>query len=1142
MLAAQLAKSASLNSNSFQSKRNTESYLFTPQQARHHDLDALYQLAQNGLQLLSTSSGHLKTLKTSLLLPSSKFTDRTTLSKEENALIDREVETLLFAISPFLTEPAASKIVEWLVRRFRVNEFNVDTVLAVFLPYHTTDHFIKMVSILHIPGSSPWSFLNPYKKAVTPLHRDSLVKEMLSNHLLANSVVKILLEHVHAKQEHRAVINFVLSTTMRYITHIIPDRVHVSPLLSVLIQAMTKSRSFDTVSACILLVGLTSSRVSLSKDLLDSILATLTSLKVKIDHKTLISGTSLILRHQSGLSRLPAPLFGAILELSSSGDGIKTYEAFLTSSGFLSPLSMSLCSEIEKEGSLDLLLALAASKHLTRQGAGILCSTVLQAAVRCSSQSSMSFFSVVNRLHQLFPQEMHSAVISVQKDDDILQTDDMEAFLSNLIQPLGSSVVPDSHNRMILASSSDPFFRAQGIRRVLDDYNETSSLEHTSERAKMKDLLLSSLRDPDTNVLEALYSSPPKLLEIAGVDAVLDRLENVLSGSQGDTSSDLFTKHIQFILRLTLDKPQDLLRVSLILAQQLLVTKANFKRSTFVWNHLQTNESSDLSSGLFRGVVNHPEIDWSEIKGNVEEISHLNEIFQILRLLPENIVKTAQYDQVVTYLLAMARIPEAIPTQFSLVVLFFLLGTVDDTRQLDLGIHLIQLFEGVDITTLHINSSKHVSQAGIPTIDFARIVSKSGHNSTLTRIYTSILLRLSKLPKPSADLAIWVDHSSNVPMARAVLFWSNYYSLLNSSNAFSPILTPPLHNIFLTLQEETLPLLVHTWMSPSAAVFTRVVGLRHTEAFIRSLARSDTDSGNWDFQLLFPFFLTAICDTSQEIRSAAINCLRVLEPESHVESESPAEIFGLSGIPESILGELKFLDNADFRKYMKNLMKSIESVELDVGAIASLHQEILQVDEDDTGKLSRHKQRVLSYLFSHACGWPNLQVRLAILESTSAIKTTSRLPLLHHLIIELSQRDPAELLEALQPTQRQVYVDRLLLALETFSPEQVEADMPTLLPSLFDILKTYVLDPERLAPLQGIMGAMRSITVGLGPDYCQQLCHVVLSIERRPSSEQALLQLLSTSVEDDTVLVEILQQLRSDMPPERPSKRARTDR
>jgi len=119
MLSAQLQQSSSLNAALLKNHKFQESYLFTPQQARLHDLDAIFQLAQNGLHLLATSSKHLKSLNSPLFAPSAKFTDRTRISVEENAVLDAAIEKLLFAISPFLMEQAASKIIEWLVRRYR---------------------------------------------------------------------------------------------------------------------------------------------------------------------------------------------------------------------------------------------------------------------------------------------------------------------------------------------------------------------------------------------------------------------------------------------------------------------------------------------------------------------------------------------------------------------------------------------------------------------------------------------------------------------------------------------------------------------------------------------------------------------------------------------------------------------------------------------------------------------------------------------------------------------------------------------------------------------------------------------------------------------------------------------------------------
>lgn len=33
---------------------------------------------------------------------------------------------------------------------YRINEFNVEAVLSLFLPYHESAHFTKMISIIHI--------------------------------------------------------------------------------------------------------------------------------------------------------------------------------------------------------------------------------------------------------------------------------------------------------------------------------------------------------------------------------------------------------------------------------------------------------------------------------------------------------------------------------------------------------------------------------------------------------------------------------------------------------------------------------------------------------------------------------------------------------------------------------------------------------------------------------------------------------------------------------------------------------------------------------------------------------------------------------------------------------------------------------
>jgi U3 small nucleolar RNA-associated protein 10 len=96
-----------------------------------------------------------------------KDVDRTLLSKDKNEELDGNLKGFLRLLGPWLMEGMVGKVLEWLVRRFRcviellissgkmtkctrINEFNIEEVLALFLPYHESPHFAKMLSILHI--------------------------------------------------------------------------------------------------------------------------------------------------------------------------------------------------------------------------------------------------------------------------------------------------------------------------------------------------------------------------------------------------------------------------------------------------------------------------------------------------------------------------------------------------------------------------------------------------------------------------------------------------------------------------------------------------------------------------------------------------------------------------------------------------------------------------------------------------------------------------------------------------------------------------------------------------------------------------------------------------------------------------------
>ena len=137
LLAAQLAASTSLNTSLLQDrskKRPTESYLFTGKDADAHDLDSIYALActafthlrslspafaSKSIKLGSDDPPLLVDFEQVLFSDAARALDRTLQTPQVNANLDRNINAFLALLAPWLMEVPSSKVIEWLVRRFR---------------------------------------------------------------------------------------------------------------------------------------------------------------------------------------------------------------------------------------------------------------------------------------------------------------------------------------------------------------------------------------------------------------------------------------------------------------------------------------------------------------------------------------------------------------------------------------------------------------------------------------------------------------------------------------------------------------------------------------------------------------------------------------------------------------------------------------------------------------------------------------------------------------------------------------------------------------------------------------------------------------------------------------------------------------
>ena len=158
--------------------------------------------------------------------------------------------------------------------------------------------------------------------------------------------------------------------------------------------------------------------------------------------------------------------------------------------------------------------------------------------------------------------------------------------------------------------------------------------------------------------------------------------------------------------------------------------------------------------------------------------------------------------------------------------------------------------------------------------------------------------------------------------------------------------------------------------------------------------------------------------------------------------------------------------------------------------LINFHEDILQVISDDSGKESRYKRRIISYLLSHATAWPRLSLRLALIACTSMVQDISKLSLLAPLIEELSKSEIGTLLAGWDGAQQQAYVNGILSAFNDMDPSAASPVFPALL----ELVRKALSDPDKESNLRGVFGTIKVVTATIQINQRLEICHLLLSL------------------------------------------------
>ncbi|KAI0194488.1 armadillo-type protein [Xylaria flabelliformis] len=211
-LAAQLAQIAAKSKTTLdvkaQKAAHSKSLIFEPRVAAVQTFQTLYGICREGFDELCQLDPRFVPFGTTIFSEQSQDEDRVQMTAAENAELDKRVDSFLRLAGARLRLMPTIKAIEWLIRRFRIHEYNTSAILSTFLPYHTIPAFVTLLSIL--PSNIPqvYRFLDPYVKSLTSPPRAVLVHRAIHHADFLTTLSTYTLDTCRANQHYPALISF----------------------------------------------------------------------------------------------------------------------------------------------------------------------------------------------------------------------------------------------------------------------------------------------------------------------------------------------------------------------------------------------------------------------------------------------------------------------------------------------------------------------------------------------------------------------------------------------------------------------------------------------------------------------------------------------------------------------------------------------------------------------------------------------------------------------------------------------------------------------------------------------------------------------------------------------------------------------
>ncbi|KAF9468309.1 hypothetical protein BDZ94DRAFT_1246474 [Collybia nuda] len=1152
-LAAQLAQNASLNTVLLvdRSRRKAgESYLFTGREADQHDLESIHALGINGLLQLASLNAAFREIEDPLFSEHAKTTDRTLLSAETNTDLDKSIATCLALLGPYLMEIPSGKVIEWLVRRFRINEFNVEALLSLFLPYHESPHFTKMITILHIKPNTTWSFLLAYKSAAQNLPRISLVTEMLRNSDVARFVTSLLPIAMKGGFSHRVLLAFNAASLHDFILRSRAlDEGTLAYLLPALLEPLQHVPNVkDAVLGSYILLSALSHKCQIAPVALKTIVNAMTNCADGVLPAHFVNSILAVCERQPLLERFSDGTVKRIMRIPGVIGELKSACLWVGAEKIICPLLPGLEKRLEDEHASSLLETIISTSNLpplvVNQLASLLLSTSLLTKITSASTTARRLLFIFQQRHPLALQE--AAETLTQQDETLKES--VEQLIVSLAVVQG---IPGVNNGqadeidMILASTNaDSKVREIAVKNLL----ATLSIQNidVSNMEAIHLALLARVQDTNQGVIDVLYEQPTIITPIlvAHSQGYIDSISNTLTLVSSKPKRSLLRAHLYFIVSHFL--PGNVSWIDdvfhRILFPFMLFSKPRQHTAEVVWDVISTNllKPDGAKGAAHEWLVGcSASVESGREKSDVDPIQKMGGInTAIATQIARNILKSNNYSVHFEELFKKLQDSNHHTRILGYMITLSLLRSLSGEHQLEavhkvLDVMNIEELTGFEDASLQNNDLSYViDEKSLEKM----VVMKPSGRSTSQWMQISIVTLVPTILPPAGVTLDWLTCSSTIPSDQRgphyVKLMRKVYELANVSASVPHLTFSLLQTLFNNLKEDTLAFLAGVWISPTTPDYLSVIALHHASAFLQ--AHTAVEDGV-DFQTILPSLIVAAQSQDKPQREGALACISLLR---RLAEGKFSTVYKFDVIYGQNKNQLQYLDQDDLKKYLDALVDHQDHLLHDVNYIRTLHQLHLGTRKGDKKRESDYKYRVLCYILSHVNSVIVNDARITLLKAFDTVSNSAKANILLPIIQVLTTPRPANE-DSLIP---QELVNLLVSCFDATVANDLNDVQNSMWATFTAVIRNIYTSTRQSSQMILSRSLEQGLFAGLTIERKTALCHHLLDISSHDADAYAACkQLLGSLIQDTTLIVQLLNSLQPNFTgtPSRASKRAK---